>query len=30
MLMIYRKSRQEDLTPKQLKALSKLVREEFK
>jgi len=30
MLMIYRKSRQEDLTAKQLKALSNLVREEFK
>jgi mRNA-degrading endonuclease RelE of RelBE toxin-antitoxin system len=30
MLLIYSKNRQEDLTPKEAKALRKLVREEFK
>ena len=30
MLLIYPKSRQEDLTPRQLKILRKLVQEEFK
>jgi hypothetical protein len=29
MLHVYRKSRQDDLTPAQLKILSRLVREEF-
>jgi len=30
MLLVYAKSKQEDLTPAQIKVLSKLVREEFK
>lgn len=30
MLLVYPKSRQEDLTPAQIKVLSKLVKEEFK
>ena len=30
MLLAYQKSMQEDLTPEQLKILSKLVKEEFK
>jgi mRNA-degrading endonuclease RelE of RelBE toxin-antitoxin system len=30
MLFVYRKSRQEDLTPRQMKILSKLVQEELK
>jgi hypothetical protein len=30
MLLMYSKNRQENLTPKEAKALSKLVREEFK
>jgi hypothetical protein len=30
MLYVYQKTKQEDLTPKQCKLLSRLVREEFK
>ena len=30
MLMVYPKSRQDDLTPQQLRVLRKLVREEFR